>query len=383
MKTEQRHKLETNDLAEWLTEAIERIKPYTKAILGIVLAAAALITIYSLLASRSREKQAKAWTDYYTALEQETPEKRLEALTAVVNNYGLDGPPAAQWAEVMLGDLQLAAGINSLFVDKRSATNELEQAAQHFQAVADVAKDPLLKSRAYFGLARTQESRGKLTEAIASYEMVTAEDDGSPYGPLATSRIADLKKNGTKDWYAWFVKQEPVVPKASGLPGVPGERPPFDTSSLTDPSLGETLPSFSTIPPTRDKSGAPPTTDATRPDDSKTDDSKSDPSKTDSSKTDSAKTDSAKTDSAKTDETKTDAPKTDSEKSEPGKDDGAKAEPAPAPPSESKSEAPEKSEGATTDPSATTPESKESAPPSEGPATPSAEGTPDASAGKP
>ncbi len=94
------------------------------------------------------------------------------------------------------------------------------------------ANDPLLKARVLFGLARAQESLGELEKARQTYE--TLVDLKGPYQQMAEDRVAALGRDSTHDFYAWFATEEPV---RTPLPGIPGERLPFDSSGLVPDDL--------------------------------------------------------------------------------------------------------------------------------------------------
>jgi tetratricopeptide (TPR) repeat protein len=235
MKAERRHELQHNELADWVAEAIERIKPYSRAIVGVAVAAAVLLTTYVVLSGRAERKQSTAWTDYYLAIQ--GPPDSVEAdLEAVIREH--EGVAAGQWAQVALADLKLGEGIKALFTDKAAAQKNLESAVEYYEAVIPEAEDPLLVARARFGLARALESQGRLDKAREVYEQIVEASGTNAYVSLAESRLKDLKRDSTKDFYAWFEQQEPVAmppASASSLPGTPGEKLPFDASFLDSP----------------------------------------------------------------------------------------------------------------------------------------------------
>jgi tetratricopeptide (TPR) repeat protein len=233
MKAERRHELQHNELADWLADAIQRVKPYSRAIAGLVLAAAVLLIVYVVLSQRALSKQSTAWNDYYLAIQSPSKEGAEADLEAVVRSH--EGAVAGLWARVALADLQLGEGIGAFFTDKRTADRKLTSAIENYEAVLAKAEDPLLAARAKFGLARAQESRGKLDAARVLYEEIVQAPDSDAYVPAAKARLADLNRESTRDFYAWFAEQEPSAAPDLSLPGAPGERLPFDSSSLGRP----------------------------------------------------------------------------------------------------------------------------------------------------
>jgi hypothetical protein len=133
--------------------------------------------------------------------------------------------------------MKLGEGIESLFREKQAAQSKLRSAIQHYQNVLEEADDAMLVARARFGLARAYESLGQLREAREVYEQIVGSAGTNAYISVAKERLKDLDRSATKDFYAWFGKQEPVAapPASSLLPGTPGERLPFDPGSLGSP----------------------------------------------------------------------------------------------------------------------------------------------------
>ena len=58
MKTERRHELQNNELAAWLTVWIEKIQPYLKTVLGVLILG--LVIILGIFIVQNREQQATA-----------------------------------------------------------------------------------------------------------------------------------------------------------------------------------------------------------------------------------------------------------------------------------------------------------------------------------
>jgi tetratricopeptide (TPR) repeat protein len=255
MKAERRHELQHNELADWVAEVFERLKPYSRAIAGVAVAAAVLLTAYVVLSSRAERKQSTAWTDYYAAIQ--APQDSIEAeLESVSRDH--DNVPAGRWAEVALADLKLGEGINLLFKDKAAAEKKLKSAISHYEAVIPNADDPLLVARARFGLARAYESLGQLDEAKTTYEEIVRASGTNAYVTIAKSRLEDLNRESTQEFYAWFAKQEPIPVPDTPLPGTPGEKMPFDAGSFSTPGSLNLSGKNSFSVPTNDNVGSGP-----------------------------------------------------------------------------------------------------------------------------
>lgn len=232
MKAERRHELQHNELADWIAEVAERLRPYTRAIVGVVLAALVLFIVYSWLTARRESSERTAWDEYYDALEVQSSETAIKELHGVVERHG--DTTAGSWAKVTLADYQLLEGVDQLFTDKDEGLKKIDQAVEHYEAVAKGATDSLLAARAQFGLARAYEAQGDLEKAREAYQSVVQMDASRAYAVPAEERLEQLKGGSAAEFYAWFKQQEPVpLPPSPPLPGTPGERPAFDPSNLS------------------------------------------------------------------------------------------------------------------------------------------------------
>lgn len=350
MKTERRHELQQNELADWLGDSVRTAKPYWRALLGVTLAIVILLVCYYLISGNTARKETRAWDAYLTALSASTPQGVQDDLAKVIEEYPKAN--AGHAAQVALADLQLNEGINGLFVNRSDGEKKLQSAIDHYKDVLSKTKESLLWARATFGLARAQESLGKLDEALKNYESVANTTTTRAYADLAKARVVALNKPSTKAWYAWFAEQKPVAIPPSSLPGTPGERMPFDDRSL-DPSntklfdlndpaklLGDTsAPADLKLPGDDLKSGDDTKSsdgpvlpkldteaekitpegakgDSTKSDDATPDSAKSDDAKPDATKSDATKSDSAKSDTTKSDEKAADGPQLDAKKTD-------------------------------------------------------------------
>ncbi len=233
MKTERRHELATNVLADWLGEKIKALKPYSAAVSASVLAVT-VVAFALVLWYQKREATANhAWEEYFSALEQPDPNKTFERLEEVADNYQADSP-AGQWSRLSLADTQLAKGVDDLFKDRAAARKALEEAIDLYRAVLKKAPgESLLAERAIFGLAEAYESKDELDSARDQYRALLANWPDGAFSSLAKSRLADLDRKSTKDFYDWFAKQSPETKLPKG-PGTPGIKPDFDLNKLPE-----------------------------------------------------------------------------------------------------------------------------------------------------
>lgn len=232
MKTERRHELATNALADWLGEKIETLKPYSAAVSASAVAVLVVAFAAVFWYQKREASAAKAWEGYFSALDERDPEKTRTRLVQVSEDYSRSS--AGLWSRLSLADAQLAKGIEALFQDRAGARKALDESIEDYRAVLDAAPhDSLLAERATFGLAGAYESKDDLDGARQKYrELLDRWPEGS-YSTMAKGRLADLDRKTTKEFYDWFAKQSPKVKAPPGA-GFPGEKPPFDLDKIPD-----------------------------------------------------------------------------------------------------------------------------------------------------
>ncbi|MGA2031264.1 MAG: hypothetical protein ABSG68_03320 [Thermoguttaceae bacterium] len=240
MKSERRHELQHNELAQWLRDTYQSVQPYQNTVLGIVLLLAVALAVYTWWSGQSAAQAASAWDSFNTALAKGSPGE----LDALVNQY--PHTPVANWSQVMAGDLYLLIGANQLFSNKANANESLSKAVENYQAVRAEAQTPLLRERATFGLARALESQNNLAEAEKYYREVLASWPSGACAGEATDRLADLRRPATKSFYDQFAKYDP---KPAYTPETGGRTPPRFPEQLPDE------PGTSNAPPAKSSSG--------------------------------------------------------------------------------------------------------------------------------
>src|SRR5882724_6531552 len=184
MKAERRHELKHNELADWIGERVETMKPHaTGVLLGIGLLV--LIVLGSVwYFSGETASASRAWSQYFYAFNEREPQKVLQSLAAEQA-----GSKAAWWALAAVGDMNLAEGAALLYSDRKEAQKRLEVAEQAYKQV-EASDDPLLKSRAHLGLAKVYESLCKPDEAYKYYKLVADIEKDSAIGKAATADAA-------------------------------------------------------------------------------------------------------------------------------------------------------------------------------------------------
>ncbi len=221
MKTERRHELQTNQLADSLAHWIEAAKPYSRAVLALLVALVVLVFAWGYLSVSNSRKAGDGWNEYFEAINSQDPR---DGLSDIAEHY--PDTPVAEWARAMLADIQLADGTSRLFLDKNEGRIVLRQAADKYQSILHDSRQPMLLQRATYGLARAHEALGTLDKAREEYRSIAAQWPDSPYVSDAEARAKDLDQQVTKNFYDWFAKYEPPRPVARE-PGKPGTKPDF------------------------------------------------------------------------------------------------------------------------------------------------------------
>jgi hypothetical protein len=262
MKTSRRHELQTNALADSLAHWIDRVKPYSRAILAVVVALVVVIFAWGYLSAQRTRQSAEGWNEYFQAIQDRDPREALEGIAA---RYA--GSEVSDFARLTLADLQLKQGTDRLFMQKADARDELRQATEKYRALLGDTRQEELQQRATFGLARAHEALATpetLEAARKEYRSIGEKWPNSPYAKDATERANDLDRAATKQFYDWVAKYEPPRPM-TGEPGTPGARHDFLKDPLDD--AGPKLPSAAddvTLPKLDlDPKASPPGSEAT------------------------------------------------------------------------------------------------------------------------
>lgn len=230
MKAERRHELKHNELADWLTERVETVKPHaTGVLLGIGVLVAIVLAI-SWYFSGENMAASRAWSQYFDAFNDLEPQKRLQSLATEQS-----GSKAAWWALAAVGDMNLAEGSSLLYTDRTDAQKRLDVAEQAYKQV-EATDDIMLKNRARLGLARVYESTFKLEDARRYYEQVAASEKDSPLGKVAAENAKRLKDSREVAFLDWFATQKPKRP--APFPGMGGNLPNLPSDLPDRPNIG-------------------------------------------------------------------------------------------------------------------------------------------------
>jgi hypothetical protein len=277
MKAERRHELKHNELADWLGERMEILKPHaTGILLGVVLLVLLVLGGVLYFSGESRAA-ATAWSDYFGALNERDPQRALQELATKQS-----GSKAAWWALAAVGDMNLSQGAGLLYTDRSEATKHLDVAEKAYKQV-EATDDPMLKSRARLGLAKVYESQCKPEEARKYYEMVARDQKDSAIGKAAAADATRMKDAREIEFLSWFAQQTPKRPAplpgfGGGIPGLPNDLPErpdislptgFNLNNIGTGTPAEPAPSFpapaATTPATTSPDATPPEQPAATP----------------------------------------------------------------------------------------------------------------------
>ncbi len=232
MKTERRHELHTNVLANAIGHQVETVRPYLK-IGGLSIVAIAVIGFAVMYFYKARAAaDSEAWEDYYSALaERDTSRLKTVAEDRAKTQAGI-------WALESEAELALAQGLASMFVDRNEANTQLRRAKNSFtEVIKATSANSLAAQRSQFGLGQVNEAKGDLEAARKCYEAVIRDAGDTTLAKNAQERLDLLARSDVDKWYGWFSRQKPAPPAKpgtmGGLPGLPG--PLSDKPDMTVP----------------------------------------------------------------------------------------------------------------------------------------------------
>ncbi len=224
MKSERRHELQHNQLADTLGRWVVKLKPHAQLIAGVVVLLLVLGLAYAYVNGKSEASAAAGWDQYFEALDANDRGR----LTEITEKF--PGTSVAIWSRVVAADMALSDGCLALFSNKAEGRDLLRQAINNYQTVLNETTDDTLTQRALYGLGRGHEALASLDDlkkARADYQKLF---DGWPdgvYAEVAKQRLRDLARPATKEFYDWFARHEPPAKVSPS-----GKKPEFLEESL-------------------------------------------------------------------------------------------------------------------------------------------------------
>lgn len=203
MKSEERHRLNTNQLGVIVQNMGDALEKHATAIVGVFCVLLVVGAGATWWWRQSSASSTAAWTLLESA-------ENVGDYGNVAEKY--KNTPAGNWALLRSGELNLKSGIEAMFTDRELALTDLKRSREAFdQLLASASAGPLIRERAAWGMARCLEatSDGDTTKAMEAYQRLITEFPDTIYKPYAEERITALKTGGAKEFYAWFSKQNP------------------------------------------------------------------------------------------------------------------------------------------------------------------------------
>jgi hypothetical protein len=231
MKSDRRHELQTNELADWLGERLDMLRPHATAIALGAFIVVVLIFGGAWYFKTENTAAAKDWGDYFSAFNQREPSVALEKLAKERS-----GTSTAMWAMQAVGDMNLAQGSTMLFSDRAEAQKLLQKAEATYKLVEAGATDPTLKSRAQIGLGKVYESLCQPEKAGEYYEKVATALKDTAIGKTAAEDAQRMKDERQVALLAWFAAQQPKKP--APIPGPGGATPGLPSDLPERPDIG-------------------------------------------------------------------------------------------------------------------------------------------------
>ncbi|MBC7817576.1 MAG: hypothetical protein IAG10_11845 [Planctomycetaceae bacterium] len=143
------------------------------------------------------------------------------------------------WARLGEAERLAESGIGLMFTDRKAALGELKNADEAFRKVlATKSAASAVRERATWGLAKSTEAQcdGDTSKPIEAYQALLKEFPKSIYKAATEERIESLKSESSKEFYAWFHKQNPKPPEPSKpKDGLPDGHPSIDDLPLDKP----------------------------------------------------------------------------------------------------------------------------------------------------
>ena len=227
MKTERRHELQTNQLANWIGHQFDHVKPHGKTVLGAAILGAAVI-VGAIVFLKDRESaESTAWTEFQTALVMRDP---VVLADVAKKNTGAN---VALWARLSQADLELDRGVMALYTNREEAMLALSDARKAYSdVIAGGGSVPELMQKGLIGMAKAQEAAGNLDAAKDFYQQVKEKYPDAVVGREASNRLAEISDPEVAKWYNWFSREKPRPSSRSSLPNIPGM--PDDLLHLPD-----------------------------------------------------------------------------------------------------------------------------------------------------
>lgn len=255
MKSEERHQLQQNDLADRLAALSAKVKPYIPHVAAAIVLVFVGMWIVGLISDSKQAKRGEAWKDFFGA-------QNAEQLDVVVDRY--PNSDIVPYARLKSAQFAFQDGKTKIFTDRDEAIKKLDKAVKAFEEV--VAKSEpggLLRSQALLGIAVSKETSGAVTDAVAAYKRLADECKGSTEAAYAERQIKNLDTPEARAFYSQAQNYKPKTP-STDLPPTDWQNPstPFQLPDAMNPKKGDAKAADKAPVPPPPKDMAPPKADA-------------------------------------------------------------------------------------------------------------------------
>ena len=204
MRSERRHELEQNVLANWATGAAEKAKNHSRELTTTAVVVVAVLVVFFGWRYFSQTGNAASWDNYFLASQSETG-----GFAAVAEAERTR--PAGLFAAMNAGRTSLAMGCELFLKDRATAIQELRSADTQFTFVVNQATDPAirceaLRSRAvvsemFAGTAEKENPIAKAVEDLRRMQDIAKVAKLEKYETLAAAEIERLERPSTAAFY--------------------------------------------------------------------------------------------------------------------------------------------------------------------------------------
>jgi tetratricopeptide (TPR) repeat protein len=234
MKSNERHELEQNALADWIEKTGQSLSRYWKHIL-VALATVIVIALVGRYLNVSAQLKARdAWQEFFAA-------SKPEHFELVAERY--PGTAAASFARLRAADEMLQEARDNLVSDRSDALLKLDKVADLYEKLmVDTALPDQIRRQAAQGRAVALESQGALEKAKAAYQDVIERYTGDDVvlKGWAEARKRQIEQENARKFYAQLERYEPPKPSLE-LPEKLRESP-TSSESMEKPSSAPILP---------------------------------------------------------------------------------------------------------------------------------------------
>ena len=264
MKTDESHRLKENELGRVVQTTRSMLERNATAIVACVCVTLLVAAAWIWWARQSTASSSAAWTLLESA-------ESVDDFGSIAEKF--KNTPPGDWARLRESEANLRSGGDVLFTDRELANTDIKRAREGFeQLMAAANAEPIIRERAAWGMARCLESTsdGDTAKAIAAYQRLLNDFPETIYKPFAEDRIAALKTGGTKEFYAWFSKQNPkpadIRPKDGAVKS--SDLDPFLLPPAAGEADGKSKGDDATAPPIKSEDSATdkPASDEAKPD---------------------------------------------------------------------------------------------------------------------